>query len=34
MLADGDEIFITQSAMVLEQIIGKYLFNAKPGEEE
>ncbi|HET6565047.1 MAG TPA: MlaD family protein, partial [Xanthomonadales bacterium] len=27
-LADGDELFITQSALVLEQIIGKYLFNA------
>lgn len=28
MLVDGDELFITQSALVLEQIIGKYLFNA------
>lgn len=27
VLADGDELFITQSALVLEQIIGKYLFN-------
>lgn len=27
-LVDGDELFITQSALVLEQIIGKYLFNA------
>lgn len=26
-LANGDELFITQSALVLEQIIGKYLFN-------
>jgi phospholipid/cholesterol/gamma-HCH transport system substrate-binding protein len=26
-LVDGDELFITQSALVLEQIIGKYLFN-------
>ncbi|MEJ8567123.1 outer membrane lipid asymmetry maintenance protein MlaD [Elongatibacter sediminis] len=26
-LAEGDELFVTQSAMVLEQIIGKYLFN-------
>jgi len=33
-LADGDEIFVTQSALVLEQIIGKYLFNTKKGEEE
>ena len=28
MLEEGDEIFITQSALVLEQIIGKYLFNS------
>ena len=34
MLQDGDEIFITQSALVLEQVIGKYLFNAGSGEEE
>ena len=33
-LADGDEIFITQSALVLEQIIGKYLFNTGAKEEE
>ena len=33
-LAEGDEIFITQSALVLEQIIGKYLFNTGEGEEE
>jgi phospholipid/cholesterol/gamma-HCH transport system substrate-binding protein len=33
-LADGDEIFVTQSALVLEQIIGKYLFNTNKGEEE
>ncbi len=26
-LATGDELFMTQSALVLEQIIGKYLFN-------
>ncbi len=26
-LADGDELFITQSAVVLEQLISKYLFN-------
>ena len=31
-LTDGDELFITQSALVLEQIIGKYLFNT--GEEQ
>jgi phospholipid/cholesterol/gamma-HCH transport system substrate-binding protein len=34
MLQDGDELFITQSALVLEQIIGKYLFNASKGGEE
>jgi len=31
-LRDGDEIFITQSALVLEQVIGKYLFNAGSGK--
>ncbi|MGD2130663.1 MAG: outer membrane lipid asymmetry maintenance protein MlaD [Lysobacterales bacterium] len=31
MLQDGDRIFITQSALVLEQIVGKYLFNAGAG---
>ena len=34
MLVDGDEIFITQSALVLEQIISKYLFNTGSGKEE
>jgi phospholipid/cholesterol/gamma-HCH transport system substrate-binding protein len=34
MLLDGDEIFITQSAIVLEQIISKYLFNTGSREEE
>lgn len=33
-LAEGDELFITQSALVLEQIIGKYLFNTGEGKEE
>ena len=33
VLQDGDELFITQSAMVLEQLIGKYMFNTG-GEEE
>ncbi len=27
-LADGDEIFVTQSAVVLETLISKYLFNS------
>lgn len=34
MLADGDELFITQSAIVLEQVIGKFLFNAGGEKEE
>lgn len=34
MLEDGDELFITQSAIVLEQVISKYLFNAGAKEEE
>ena len=34
MLQDGDELFITQSALVLEQVIGKYLFNAGSGEKD
>ncbi len=34
MLEDGDELFITQSALVLEQVIGKYLFNADKGKDE
>ena len=33
-LKDGDEIFITQSALVLEQVIGKYLFNTKKAEDK
>ena len=33
-LGDGDEIFVTQSALVLEQVIGKYLFNTKTGEDK
>jgi len=31
-LADGDELFLTQSALVLEQIISKYLFNTGKAE--
>jgi phospholipid/cholesterol/gamma-HCH transport system substrate-binding protein len=34
MLQDGDELFITQSAIVLEQVISKYLFNTGAREEE
>lgn len=33
-LGDGDELFITQSALVLEQIISKYLFNTGSDKEE
>ena len=34
VLADGDEIFVTQSAVVLETLISKYLFNTDKGDEE
>ena len=33
-LADGDEIFITQSAVVLETLISKYLFNSDKGDDK
>ena len=34
-LKDGDEIMLTQSAVVLEQLIGKYMFgNAEGGNSE
>ena len=33
-LEDGDELFITQSALILEQAIGKYLFNTGEKKEE
>lgn len=32
VLQDGDEIFITQSAVVLEQLISKFLFNTQGKE--
>ena len=32
-LVDGDEIFVTQSAVVLETLISKYLFNSDKGGE-
>ena len=32
-LTDGDEIFITQSAVVLETLISKYMFNNKEEKE-
>jgi phospholipid/cholesterol/gamma-HCH transport system substrate-binding protein len=31
-LQDGDELFLTQSAVVLEQLISKYLFNTQSTE--
>lgn len=31
VLQDGDALFITQSAVVLEQLLSKYLFNTKGG---
>jgi phospholipid/cholesterol/gamma-HCH transport system substrate-binding protein len=34
VLTDGDEIFITQSAVVLETLISKYLFNTDKGDNE
>ena len=34
MLADGDELFITQSAIVLEQVVSKFLFNAGTKDDE
>ena len=34
MLQDGDELFMTQSAVILEQVIGKYMFNTGSAEEE
>lgn len=34
MLVEGDELFITQSALILEQVIGKYLFNTDSSEEK
>jgi len=33
-LADGDEIFVTQSAVVLETLISKYLFNSDKGDDK
>ncbi len=33
VLVEGDELFITQSALILEQVIGKYLFNAGSSEK-
>lgn len=34
VLQDGDELFVTQSAVVLEQLVGKFLFNTGGSEED
>lgn len=34
VLQDGDELFITQSAVVLEQLVSKYLFNTGEAQQE
>lgn len=34
VLVDGDELFLTQSAVVLEELIGKYLLNPGSSDEE
>jgi len=34
VLVEGDELYITQSALILEQIIGKYLFNTGSKDTE
>ena len=34
VLEDGDEVFITQSAFVLEQAIGKFMFNSGSGNDK
>ena len=33
-LVDGDELFVTQSAVVLETLISKYLFNTNKEDKE
>jgi phospholipid/cholesterol/gamma-HCH transport system substrate-binding protein len=33
-LQDGDRILVTNSAVVLEQLIGRYLFNSDEGDAE
>lgn len=34
VLTDGDELFLTQSAVVLETLVSKYLFNSDQGEDQ
>ena len=34
MLKNGDEMVLTQSAMQLEDLIGKFLVNGSPGDKK
>ena len=34
MLQDGDQLFITNSAVILEKLVSKYLFNSEDDEEQ
>jgi len=34
MLQDGDQLFITSSAVILEKLVSKYLFNSEDDEEQ
>jgi phospholipid/cholesterol/gamma-HCH transport system substrate-binding protein len=34
MLKDGDEMILTQSAMQLEDLIGKFLVNGSPSDKK
>jgi phospholipid/cholesterol/gamma-HCH transport system substrate-binding protein len=34
VLVDGDELIVTQSAVVLEQLVGKFLFNTGDGSDK
>jgi phospholipid/cholesterol/gamma-HCH transport system substrate-binding protein len=34
VLQDGDELFITQSAVVLDQLVSKYLFNTEKSDTD
>ncbi len=34
MLQDGDQLFITNSAVILEKLVSKYVFNSEDDEEQ
>jgi hypothetical protein len=34
MLQDGDMLFITNSAVILEKLISKYLFNSEDDKDQ